>query len=40
LEGSWNANARFLYDERELREEALKRQFGVDSDSGEVELVD
>ena len=29
-----------LYDERELRKEALKRQFGVDFDSGEVGLVD
>ena len=29
-----------LYDKRELRKEALKRQFGVDFDSGEVELVD
>ena len=29
-----------LYDERELRKEALRRQFGVNSDSGEVGLVD
>ena len=29
-----------LYDERELRKDALKRQFGVDFDSGEVVLVD
>jgi hypothetical protein len=29
-----------LYDERELRKEALRRQFGVDFDSGEVVLVD
>ena len=29
-----------LYDERELRKEALKRQFGVDFDSGEVGLLD
>jgi hypothetical protein len=29
-----------LYDERELRKEALKRQFGVDFDSGEVALLD
>ena len=29
-----------LFDERELRKEALKRQFGVDFDSGEVGLVD
>ena len=29
-----------LYDERELRKEALKRQFGVDFESGEVGLVD
>jgi hypothetical protein len=29
-----------LYDERELRKEALKRQFGVDLDSGEVGLMD
>jgi len=28
-----------LYDERELRKEALRRQFGVDFDSGEVGLV-
>ena len=29
-----------LFDERELREEALRRQFGVDFESGEVGLVD
>jgi hypothetical protein len=29
-----------LYDERELRKEALKRQFGVDFESGEVGLAD
>ena len=29
-----------LFDERELRKEALKRQFGVDFDSGEVGLLD
>lgn len=29
-----------LYDERELRKEALKRQFGVDFGNGEVGLVD
>jgi hypothetical protein len=29
-----------LYDEREFRKEALKRQFGVDFDSGEVGLMD
>jgi len=29
-----------IYDERGLRKETLKRQFGVDSDSGEVALVD
>ena len=29
-----------LYDERELRKEALRRQFGVDFDSGDVGLVD
>ena len=29
-----------LFDERELRKDALKRQFGVDFDSGEVGLVD
>jgi len=29
-----------LYDERELRKEALKMQFGVDFDSGDVGLVD
>ena len=29
-----------LFDERGLRKETLKRQFGVDSDSGEVALVD
>ena len=27
-----------LYDERELRKEALRRQFGVDLDGGEVGL--
>lgn len=29
-----------LYDERELRRQALKRQFGIDFESGEVGLVD
>ena len=29
-----------IYDERGLRKETLKRQFGVDSDSGEAALVD
>jgi hypothetical protein len=29
-----------LYDERELRKEALRRQFGVDFDNGEVGLVE
>ena len=29
-----------LYDERELRKESLRRQFGVDFDSGEVGIVD
>jgi len=29
-----------LFNERELRKEALRRQFGVYFDSGEVELVD
>jgi hypothetical protein len=29
-----------LYDKRELRKEALKRQFGVDLDGGEVGLID
>jgi hypothetical protein len=29
-----------LYDERELRKDALKRQFGVDFESEEVGLVD
>ena len=29
-----------LYDERELRKQALKRQFGVDFESGEVGLAD
>ena len=29
-----------LFNERELRKEALKRQFGVDFESGEVGLVD
>ena len=29
-----------LFDERELRKDALKRQFGVDFDGGEVGLVD
>ena len=29
-----------LFDERELRKDALRRQFGVDFDSGEVGLVD
>ena len=29
-----------LSDEREIRKEALRRQFGVDLESGEVGLVD
>jgi hypothetical protein len=29
-----------LFDERELRKDALKRQFGIDSGSGKVGLVD
>jgi hypothetical protein len=29
-----------LFDERELLKDALKRQFGVDFDSGEVALLD
>ena len=29
-----------LYDARELRKEALRRQFGVDFDSGEIGLLD
>ena len=29
-----------LNDEREIRKKALRRQFGVDFESGEVELVD
>ena len=29
-----------LYDEMELRKEALRRQFGVDFESGEIGLVD
>jgi len=29
-----------LYDEKELRKESLRRQFGVDFESGEVGLVD
>ena len=29
-----------IFDERELRKEALRRQFGVDFESGEVGLVD
>ena len=29
-----------LFDERELRKEVLRRQFGVDFESGEVGLVD
>jgi hypothetical protein len=29
-----------LYDERELRKEALKRQFGVDFENGDIGLLD
>ena len=29
-----------LFDERKLRKEALKKQFGIDFDSGEIGLVD
>jgi hypothetical protein len=39
-EGSWIASVRLLYDEKELRKMALKRQFGVDFESGDVELLD
>jgi hypothetical protein len=39
-EGSWNASVQVIYDERELRKEALRRQIGVDFESGEVGLVD
>jgi hypothetical protein len=39
-DGSWNAKCQVLYDERELRKDSLRRQFGVDFDSGDVELVD
>ena len=40
LERKLECECQVLYDERELRKEALKRQFGVDFDSGEVGLVD
>jgi hypothetical protein len=29
-----------LFDERELRKEALRRQFGIDFDSGKIGFVD
>jgi hypothetical protein len=35
-----NCECQVLYEERELRKEALERQFGVDFDSGEVRPVD
>jgi hypothetical protein len=40
LERNLERECQILYDERELRKEALKRQFGADSDIGEVGLVD
>jgi hypothetical protein len=39
LERKLKCECQVLYDERELRKEALRRQFGVDFDSGEVGLV-
>jgi hypothetical protein len=33
-------HAKVLFDEKELRKEALKRQFGVDFESGSVGLID
>jgi hypothetical protein len=40
LERKLECECQVLYDERELRRQALKRQFGIDFDSGEVGLVD
>jgi hypothetical protein len=40
LERRLEFECQVIYDERGLRKETLKRQFGVDSDSGEVALVD
>jgi hypothetical protein len=40
LERKLECECQVLYDERELRKEALKRQFGVDFDRGEVGLMD
>jgi hypothetical protein len=40
LERKMECECQMLFDERELRKEALKRQFGVDFDSGEVALLD
>jgi len=40
LERKLECECLVLYDERELRKEALRRQFGVDFDSGEVGMVD
>jgi hypothetical protein len=38
--GNLECECQVLFDERELRKEALKRQLGIDFDSGEVGLVD
>jgi hypothetical protein len=40
LERKLECECQVLYDERELRKEDLRRQLGVDFDSGEVGLVD
>ena len=39
-ERNLECECQILYDERELRKEALKRQFGIDFESGDVGLVD
>ena len=40
LERNLECECQVLYDERELRKDALRRQFGVDFESGEIGLVD
>ena len=40
LERKLECECQVIFDERELRKEILRRQFGVDFDSGEVGLVD
>jgi hypothetical protein len=40
LERKLECECQIFYDKRDLRKDALKRQFGVDFESGEVGMVD